>query len=198
MPRTVRDEEIEQVFEVWRSRQARPSVCRLTEDRQDLIRARLAKGYSVEDLRILLEYAWESPEADARFWRGDNSRGRSYLDLANLLRAGKLAGRVEKARAWVERRHTEALDFAGPYRISAAPRGAATDSAREALDLALDVLADGDAEDLIRAARHDLADSLGPYRLVRSEEVPPRKVAVVDGAGSRQVGLLLGSIGGAE
>lgn len=117
MPRKVTDAEIVSVFEGWRARQARPNVCRLTEDRSDLIRARLSKGYSVDDLLTLVRYAFESQEADARFWRGDNARGRKYLDLANLLRAGKLAGRVEKARVWLSEEGSRGADFAGPFAL---------------------------------------------------------------------------------
>ncbi len=175
MPRAVSEQEVEQVFEAWRRRQRRPTVCRLTEDRVDLIRSRLAKGYTVEDLGILFDYAWEARDPDARFWRGDNSRGRTYLDLANLLRAGKLAGRIEKARIWHERRHADALDFAGPFQLAtASPSGVPTGAARE-----------------------DLDDSFGPFRLVRSEEIPADRAVVVAGSTSGSLGLFT-NIGGAE
>lgn len=123
MPREVTDNEIEQVFEAWRQRQKRPEACRLTEDRIDLIRARLRRGYTTEDLLVLFEYAWEASTADARFWRGDNARRRTYLDLANLLRAGKLAGRVEAARNWREDQRERTTDHAGRFRLVAATGG---------------------------------------------------------------------------
>lgn len=119
MPRVVTAAEIELVFESWRVRQRRPHACRLTEDREELIRKRLSKGYTVDDLRLLFEYAWESGEADARFWRGDNANRRTYLDLANLLRAGKLAGRVEKAANWKADQTERTTDYDGPFRLSA-------------------------------------------------------------------------------
>lgn len=115
--REVPEAEIRRVFEDWRRRQKRPEACRLTEDRVDLIRARMAKGYEVEDLLTLFDYAWGADSAEARFWRGDNSRRRTYLDLANLLRAGKLAGRVEAAHNWRLDKSDRESDSLGRFRL---------------------------------------------------------------------------------
>lgn len=122
MGRQVRSDEIETVFEAWRARQTRPEACRLTDERRDLIRVRLALGYEVEDFVLLVRYAAESDEPGPRWWRGDNPTRKRYTDLANLLRREKLAGRVEAAREWLHRsvdRETENL--AGRFRLVAPP-----------------------------------------------------------------------------
>ena len=112
MRRQVHSDEIEQVFEAWRKRQARPDACRLTEDRRDLIRWRLGLGYEVDDLLTLFRYAAESDDAGPRWWRGDNPTRKRYTDLDHLLRRTKLAGRIEAAHEWARglvERETESL-----------------------------------------------------------------------------------------
>jgi hypothetical protein len=96
-----RDDVIE-VFEAWRRRQSSPERCRLFEERARLIRNRLKRGYSADDLVVLIAYAYESDASEARFWRGENDSRATYLGLDNLLRIGKLADRVERAREWHE------------------------------------------------------------------------------------------------
>lgn len=123
MPRAVKQSEIEEVFEEWKLNQKRPDMCRLTDDRIDLIRSRLGRGYSVEDLLVLFDYAWESDSPEARYWRGDNPRRRTYLDLANLLRSTKLAARVEAARNWKMDQRERTTDSAGPYALLGADFG---------------------------------------------------------------------------
>ena len=91
--------EVNRVWEAWRERQARPDFCRLTDDRKRLIRSRL-REYSVDDLIAVIDYAYDADEAGPRFWRGENADSRTYLDLDNLFRVGKLAARVEAARLW--------------------------------------------------------------------------------------------------
>lgn len=102
MARSVPTAEVVRVFESWRRRQQRPRLCRLTDERRDLIRRRLALGYTEEDLAILFEFAFESDEPAPRFWRGDNPRCRKYLGLDNLLRKTPLGDRIEQALAWRE------------------------------------------------------------------------------------------------
>lgn len=92
-------EDIQRVWEEWRDRRDKPALCRFTEERRELIERRL-RSFSADDLVMLIEYACEADTVEARFWRGDNGRHREYLDLENLLRAGKIAGRVERAFAW--------------------------------------------------------------------------------------------------
>jgi len=141
MGRQVRSDEIEQVFEAWKAKQGRPEACRLTDERRDLIRVRLALGYDVEDFLLLIRYAAESDEPGPRWWRGDNPTRKRYTDLANLLRREKLAGRVEAAREWADRaaeRETENLS--GRFRLIALnpdeeQRGAGSTEEPSVLDL---------------------------------------------------------------
>lgn len=91
-----------EVFEAWRARQGQGSRATLTEDRRRLISVTLRKGYTVDDLAGLVRYAYEADVDEARWWRGANDRDRTYLGLDNLLRAGKLADRIDRARAWCE------------------------------------------------------------------------------------------------
>lgn len=96
----VTSEDVETVFEAWRARRARPDLTRLTQERRDLIRSRLALGYTVEDLVCLMRYAYEASSDEALWWRGGNPRRVKYMDLSNLLRKEKLGGRVDRAREW--------------------------------------------------------------------------------------------------
>ncbi len=106
------------MFASWRDRQARPAICKLTDERRDLVRVRLALGYDVEDFLLLVRYAFESPEPGPRWWRGENPSGKKYLDLASLLRREKLAGRVEAARAWLDRiEERERENVGGRFRL---------------------------------------------------------------------------------
>jgi hypothetical protein len=108
------------VFEAWKSRQRRPALCRLTEERRRLIRARLGLGYDRDDLIALFDYIWASSDAGPRWMRGDNPGGKPYLDLDNLLRVGKLASRIESALNWQadNRPNVDAdADNLGPFRL---------------------------------------------------------------------------------
>jgi len=163
MPRTVTNSEIERVFENWKARQRRPEACRLTEDRIELLRARLSKGYTVEDLLGLFEYAWCADTAEARFWRGDNTRRRTYLDLANLLRAGKLAGRIETAANWLADRRERTTDHAGRFRLSGeAERSLVPDEVEHRRETAPRAV----VEDEVERSRRRYSDSVGRFRLV--------------------------------
>lgn len=95
-------EDVERVWREWAGRQQRPDLVRLTAERRKLIGARLRLGYSAEDLVALVRYAYEADEPGPRFWRGENESRRTYLDLENLLRVGKLGDRVPRARLWAE------------------------------------------------------------------------------------------------
>lgn len=92
--------DIEQVFEAWRKFRKRPEICRLTTEREGLIRARLQLGYSADDLCRLIRYMNLSGDDDARWMRGHNPRRRTYMDLQHLLRKQRLGERVEAAIAW--------------------------------------------------------------------------------------------------
>ena len=95
-------EVIQAIFNAWRQHQRRPSICKLTPERIELIESRIALGYDKSDFISLFNYAWNSDEAGPRFWRGDNDRNRTYLGLDNLLRKNKLGTRIEKALNWEE------------------------------------------------------------------------------------------------
>jgi hypothetical protein len=94
--------DIEAVFKEWKERQRRPRLCRLTTDRRKLIARVLDEGWTVDDLRALITYAYEADTGEARFWRGDNDNDRRYLGIANLLRVTKVADRIETALNWRE------------------------------------------------------------------------------------------------
>lgn len=92
-------DEVLVVFDAWRRRRPNPTLVSLTKARDAAIRARLQE-HSVVQLVVLVEYAHDARTGEARFWQGDSEDGREYLDLVNLLRASKCAGRVERAWAW--------------------------------------------------------------------------------------------------
>lgn len=119
--------DVEAVFAVWRSRRPRPDLCRLTTDRRKLIASRLGLGYSAADLIAVIEYIHDADTDDAKWMRGQHPRNRTpYLDLDNLLRIQRLAGRVEAALLWKEQRDKGGTDTgdSDPFRIIL-PKGAA-------------------------------------------------------------------------
>lgn len=102
--------DVDRVFEAWQQRQARPEFCKLTEGRRRLI-LRALKDYSAEDVLALIDFAFDSNNPQARYWRGDNRDGRKYLDLTNILAgADRLPGRIEKALIWREDGDDEEAD----------------------------------------------------------------------------------------
>lgn len=94
---------VDLVFECWRKHQPNPDRVRLTQARRKLIRDRLKSGFTSDDLCNLVRYAHEAEADEARFWRGDNDRDRTFLGLDNLLRSTKLPDRVDRANAWVDK-----------------------------------------------------------------------------------------------
>ena len=97
------------VYECWRGYQERPDACKLSEGRQRLIR-RALRQHTAADLVALITYANEADTDEAAWWQGRNTRSRDgrpklYLDLSSLLadKDGRLAGRVERAVAWLHR-----------------------------------------------------------------------------------------------
>jgi len=88
------------VWAAWRDRQQRPAACRLGAGAKRQIESAVLES-PPEHLIALIRYAYEADEPGPLFWRGGpNGRGRTYLGLDNLLRVGKLAGRVQSALAW--------------------------------------------------------------------------------------------------
>lgn len=98
--------EIRVVFDAWTAKRGRPS--RLTALHEALIADRLERGFKVADLTTLFDYAWEATNSDARWWRGDNPKGKRYLGLENLFRLTKLRARIANANAW--RWHCEQVE----------------------------------------------------------------------------------------
>ena len=100
-------QDVRRVFEAWRAYQPRPDVCRLTESRKKLIRARL-KEFSVNDLCLLIKFVFESNDNGCRWLRGENPTKTKYLDLSNLFRTTKVAKRIESAYAWQDSQQASA------------------------------------------------------------------------------------------
>lgn len=101
--KSIRSEDVERVFEAWRKRRPRPDACVLSTSRRRAIAARL-RDYTVEQIILVVDYLYEADTPDARWMRGSNPRHREYLDLENILRVERLAGRVEAATIWREDR----------------------------------------------------------------------------------------------
>jgi hypothetical protein len=101
LDRLMSDQQVLAVFEAWRRHRPNPGRVKLTPARASVIRARLRDHHSVEELSLLVgEYAHEADTKEATWWRGDNPEGTEYLDIINLLRSSKTAGRVERAWEW--------------------------------------------------------------------------------------------------
>ena len=88
-------EQVQQVFDAWKSYRSRPDVIRFTTERQKLIQNRIGLGYEVEDFLALFEYVFTSNDQWPVFMRLNDFTG-----LDNLLRKEKLADRMEKAMLW--------------------------------------------------------------------------------------------------
>lgn len=100
-PRSEAPPDTERVFEAWRARQKLPSACRFTTARRRLIASALREGYTVEDLLLVLRWAYDSEDRAAKWLRGEVPENRRpYLDLENLFRISKVAARVECAAEW--------------------------------------------------------------------------------------------------
>jgi hypothetical protein len=96
-----RKDDAKVVFEAWQEYQVNPFRCRLTTRRRKLINARL-KEHPPEELVALVQWAYESDDAAARWLRGENDRRQAYLDLENLFRVSKTAPRAERAMEWLD------------------------------------------------------------------------------------------------
>jgi uncharacterized phage protein (TIGR02220 family) len=74
------DERAQRIFEYWRA-QMGYGRCRPVESRMRHIRARLADGFTEDELRRVIDYVRDEP-----WWRGHNDRGRAYDDIENIFR----------------------------------------------------------------------------------------------------------------
>lgn len=90
-----RDAAVRSVFDAWVQSTGGTSRTLLTPERERLIKARLAEGYSVDDLIDAVRGWTFSPHH-----RGENDRGTVYNDLKLLLRDGS---NVERFRAMTRR-----------------------------------------------------------------------------------------------
>jgi hypothetical protein len=90
---------IRDVFEAWRKRQAAPDACRLSPAVRSRVAAALREA-DADALVALIAFAYEADAPSARFWRGQNQTGATYLRLDQLLDPARLAGRVQEAIAW--------------------------------------------------------------------------------------------------
>lgn len=109
-------EDVNTVFAAWMAGQKRPHLCKLTSGRENLIK-RALREYSALEISTLMRYAYESSDERARFWRGENDRNETYLDLTNLLRITKLDERVLLAMTWAE----DALESESPTTRAESP-----------------------------------------------------------------------------
>lgn len=100
--RSATPEDVALVWETWQTRQRRPDLVRLTDERVKLIRKRIALGYTAAELAALIRFAFEADDKRARFWRGQNATRTTYLDLENLFRESKLGHRIPVAMEWAE------------------------------------------------------------------------------------------------
>jgi hypothetical protein len=91
--------DVQEVYNAWRDRQARPNACHLGPAARRTIESAL-KETKGERLITFIKYAYESDDSPARFWRGQNQQQRTYLGLDNLLQTGKLEGRLQAMEAY--------------------------------------------------------------------------------------------------
>lgn len=93
-------QDMQDIFDAWKETQPRPHLCRLTPARKKLIQGISEEGHTVEDIKVLMEFAKKSTDSMARWWRGENPERKTYMGLDNLLRKTKLTERIEKALNW--------------------------------------------------------------------------------------------------
>ena len=105
--------DVERVFDAWTAHKKHPERCIFTEERRELIAARLRLGYSADHLITVIDYANNGDEDWPRWMRGRNPRKKAYLDLENLLVRKKLGKRVEEALGWLEQMSPSSVDGAG-------------------------------------------------------------------------------------
>lgn len=100
MPAFIPGSDIEAVFDEWKATRTTPAACKLTDERRDLITARLRLGYTADEIRRVIRYIARADTPDARWMRGANPRRREYLDLTHILRKQRLGERVEASATW--------------------------------------------------------------------------------------------------
>ena len=89
---------------------------KLTKQRIKIIEKALNLGFTEKDLKLIIEYAFLSEDQRARFWRGDNSSKKEYIDIINLFRENKISEKLKLAIFWYENKVTPEDNF-GPWRL---------------------------------------------------------------------------------
>lgn len=122
MPRiVVTAAQVEAVWGAWRLLRPRPAQHRLTVDVQRTIAGALRLGYTADELILVCRYLHQADTVDARWMQGkDRQNTREYLQLDNILRHAKLAGRVTAALDWSSRGAGQAGSVSAdvtPYRL---------------------------------------------------------------------------------
>jgi uncharacterized phage protein (TIGR02220 family) len=88
-------EDIRAVFDHWKTVMGRNGHTRLTDDRRRKIKARLKEGYTVEQLKRVIEAVRADP-----FYMGQNDRRRPYNDFKTIFRdAQQVDGFLEQVPA---------------------------------------------------------------------------------------------------
>ena len=125
--------DVQDVYNAWRDRQARPNACHLGPAARRTIESAL-KETKGNRLITFIKYAYESDDSPARFWRGQNQQQRTYLGLDNLLQTGKLEGRLQAMEAYNSKHQTSGdngLSSMGPMGAYRARKIGSTQSAPE-------------------------------------------------------------------
>lgn len=118
-----------EVYNEWKNRQVRPNACIFSWPVQNIIIQTLSH-ITVEQAKGIIRFAYEAKHPNARFWRGDNKRGKKYLGLDNLFRKSRLAARVQMYEEWKSNNYGQVsvADDYGPlakYRVG--PKGTTSD-----------------------------------------------------------------------
>ena len=101
-------DEISELYKYWITNLNKEK--RLTKRRSKAIEEAL-KILSLEDLKLIIKYVFNSQDDYASFIRGDNDLGREYTDILNLLRIKKLEDKLEKANSWNKKGQLPEDDF---------------------------------------------------------------------------------------
>ena len=68
-------------------------------------------AHPCEDLKLLIDYVFDSEDEYALFMRGNNERGKKYTELENIFRLTKLDEKIKKAKAWKQSTSLPEDDF---------------------------------------------------------------------------------------
>lgn len=97
---------IVKVFEHWRRRMNKPKNTKLTPGRRKVIRARLAEGYTTDQLMKAVDACSAS-----EFHMGQNDRKTAYNDLTLIFRNGEKLEQFLEMGAEQDPHHTESAEI---------------------------------------------------------------------------------------